>query len=286
MRPRPRRLDPNTVVLLKHIGIGVIVISAVALIVTGVWYGTRLSVFTISNITASGGETIAKEIVAEKVNSTLEGTYLGLVPRRFSLLYPKQEVLEALQTIERIKDVVITKTDNTTLTVTYGEYLPHGLWCQSAPIERCVFLDEHGFAFGQAPTLTGGSFLRVLTIGREVAVGKPVMDESTYLAVQELVDLLAARQWYVAQVEIDHVEDVFFQLVGGGELKIRLEDSPQQIVDNLFVVLTAEEFTHLSPGNFQYIDLRFGEKVFVNEETPQLETGNANTSTTTAGTLE
>ena len=41
---------------------------------------------------------------------------------------------------------------------------------------------------------------------------------------------------------------------------------PEQTVANLETVLTAPAFTDLSPGNFSYIDLRFGNKVFVNEE--------------------
>jgi len=36
-------------------------------------------------------------------------------------------------------------------------------------------------------------------------------------------------------------------------------------VNNLNVVLTSDEFTDIQPGGFQYIDLRFGNKVFVNE---------------------
>ena len=46
------------------------------------------------------------------------------------------------------------------------------------------------------------------------------------------------------------------------------------VVENLLVVLASPEFSHLNPGNFSYIDLRFGEKVFVNEigEVPETET--------------
>jgi hypothetical protein len=61
------------------------------------------------------------------------------------------------------------------------------------------------------------------------------------------------------------VRDAFLHIVDGGELKVTLTQEPQVTVNNLNVVLTSEEFKGVQPGNFQYIDLRFGNKVFVNE---------------------
>jgi hypothetical protein len=38
------------------------------------------------------------------------------------------------------------------------------------------------------------------------------------------------------------------------------------MINNLMAVISSPDFSHLKPGNFQYIDLRYGNKVFVNEE--------------------
>jgi hypothetical protein len=38
-----------------------------------------------------------------------------------------------------------------------------------------------------------------------------------------------------------------------------------ETLSNLETILASGTFTHLKPGNFQYVDLRFGSKVFVNE---------------------
>jgi len=76
-------------------------------------------------------------------------------------------------------------------------------------------------------------------------------------------------------------------VVGGGEFKVTLTQEPEQTVENLLVVLTSEEFQGIEPGSFQYIDLRFGNKVFVNEElaTPN-EDVTSEISTTTEETEE
>jgi hypothetical protein len=76
----------------------------------------------------------------------------------------------------------------------------------------------------------------------------------------------AVPGWYVRLVEVDAVRDAFFTIAGGGEIKATLNESPARTIENLNTILRSEEFSDLEPGNFQYIDLRFGTKVFVNEE--------------------
>lgn len=266
MKPqRYKRLDPNTVVLLKHIGIGVLVISIVVLLLTGVWYGTRLQSLTITEVIASGGETIKHEDVEQAVQGVLDGEYLGFVPRRFAWSYPEQSVFDKVSETERLHNVQVVREGGTKLRVTYDEYVPHALWCQ-ADMEPCIFLDINGYAFAHAPKLSGGTFLRFVTFGRDAVIGATVAEKNTYEKVQELVHLLTERGWFISHVEIDQVGDVFLSVVGGGELKVNLEESPERTVENLSVVLSSDEFKHIQPGNFQYIDLRFGDKVFVNEE--------------------
>lgn len=278
MTPKHQRLNPNTVVLLKHIGMGVVVIGIVALLLTVLWYGTRVPSLTLVDVKASGGETIAHTEVEKLVQDTLEGNYLGFIPRRFAWLYPEQEVIEKVSAQERIYNVQVTRHRGTGLIITYSEYVPHALWCTSITEESCVFLDDQGYAFSHAPQLSGGSFLRFVTSGREAVIGEVPIEKSIFTAAEEVVRLLAEKGWFVSHVEIDQVGDVFLSLVGGGELKIHTEEAPALMVENLLTVLTAPEFEHVEPGNFQYIDLRYGNKVFINEEIDREATTTASTS--------
>ncbi len=283
MRPRRQRLDPNTVQLLKHIGAGVVVIGVVALLVTGVWYGTRISALTITEVVASGGETIEPVLIEQKVQEKLEGTYLGLVPRRFAWLYPEAEIFETVGATERLFNVSVTRESGTKLLITYDEYVPFALWCHQAAVDDCLFINAEGYAFGKAPKLTGGSLLRFVTPGREAVVGEVVAEAQTLSDMQELVQGLENYGWFISQVEIDQVGDVFLQVVGGGELKVSTKTAPAETVENLLVVLSSDEFKDLKPGSFQYVDLRFGEKIFVNEEPLPAE---ESASSTTASTSE
>lgn len=267
-RPRLQKLDTNTLVMLKQIGWGLLVISLALLVLTGIWHGTRLHVLTVDEVLVQGGETINHQQVKEKVLQQLEGQYAGFVPRTFAWTYPKKDIVASLAEIDRIHSIVVARVKSHTLRVSFAEFLPAALWCQTLEAHECVFVDESGLAYSQAPDLTGGSLLRFVHTSREPELSQQLTSEADFLLLKQLAELLADNGWFVSHIEIDKARDAFLHIVDGGEFKVTLTQEPEVTVANLNVVLTSEQFTNIQPGNFQYIDLRFGNKVFVNEEPP------------------
>ncbi len=266
-RNNPFALNPNTKIILRQIGVGFLVLSVVASIIAGVWYGSRAASFTIDSVQVASGETINPELVKQQVETELEGTYFGLIPKRFSLFYPQKAALAAVMEIERVKDVTISETDQKTLKVSFSEHKPHSLWCKTTLGADCLFLNSEGYAFGVAPDLSGGSFMRFITTGREPQLKETLVPSTLqYNNFFDLIDRLSFVGWFVSSIEIDQIGDAFVTIVEGGELKITLAASPSELVDNLRVVLSSPEFSSIAPGSFEYIDLRFGDKVFVQKE--------------------
>ncbi|MCA9363194.1 hypothetical protein KC851_02650 [Candidatus Kaiserbacteria bacterium] len=277
MSSRRQKIRPETKVLLKQIGIGALVFGLLALFITGVWHGTRLPAVTIDEINVYGGETIKHRVIEEIVAAELSGDYLGLIPKRFTWTYPESRIIDSVSAIDRVHSVEVSQTKRA-LSVSFDEYVPYALWCDGdLSSEKCLFLDETGLAFSKAPVLSGGTYLRFVTSGEQMEVGKLVLPFDIFSMVNELVELLAANDWYVSRVELDNVGDAFLTIVGGGELKVTIANPPEEIVDNLRAILASPEFSHLAPGNFQYIDLRFGSKVYINEEpaVPEIETASS-----------
>ena len=258
-------LEPEKILIIKQVLLGLFLFSIVSLLLVGVWYGTRVDSLTIVNVEAVDSETIKAEVVKAKVNEVLSGDYWHFIPRRFSWFYPEEEVIKKLEEIERIKDVHVEKISGTELKVTFSEYLPHALWC-SENNQNCYFIDEKGFAFGRAPELTGESLVRHRKLGEEPQLRTSLISESDFSKIEKFSSLLASSGWYVAEVEVDTVKDVFYILGDGSEIRATLESDPSETFAYFDTLKKSEKFEHLQPGNFQYIDLRFGEKVYVNEE--------------------
>ena len=257
-------MRPETKQLLRNIGIGLGVFLLVGLLLFGVWKGTRAEMVTIQAVEVSGGETISHQAVQAEVERLLEGEYAGFIPRCFTWTYPQSEIEAAVLETPRVKDPVITRTGRV-IKVMFAEYEPVALWCGAYEQGACVFLDEFGYGFAEAPILEGGAFTRYAKVGQPAETGAVFTDTTDFAELRTLVRTLRTLGWPVASIELDQARDAFIQLAGGGELKVSLTLTASQTIDNLQTVLTAEKYSELAPGAFTYIDLRFGNKVFVNE---------------------
>jgi len=264
--------------LLINLSIGLGVFSLLGLILYGVWFGSRSDALTIDQVIVTGGETISHARVQESVKAELEGMYVNFIPRSFAWLYPHDDIVATVSATPRVKDPVVERRKKA-LVVTFAEYEPAALWCDAAESSQCVFLDEKGYGFAAAPDLAGGAYTRYVQIGQSASTSEVFTDASDFAALQELVELLDAAGWPVVSIELDQARDAFVRLVGESELKVSLTLTPAQTFDNLQTIRAAEQYTNLAPGNFAYVDLRFGNKVFVSIEgdpadvaIPELET--------------
>lgn len=271
-RSKQSSLRPETVILMKQITGGVFSILFVVLLVWGVWHVTRLPALTVSTIEVSGGYTISHDEVRTKVASAMVGEYAKLIPKTFTFLLPKQAILASVSSIDKLKDPVFERQSLQSIKVTIDEYIPHALWCEEREGGHCYYVDEAGVAFSTAPPLTGSAFLRYRTLGRTPAQFDTLTDNEQLVVVAELVKEFEQQfNFPVLAVELDVVGDTFFILRGGSEIKVSKRLSAEETVSNLEAVLSAPEFQALQPGDFPYIDLRFGNKVFVSDEWPVAE---------------
>ncbi|MEZ4104443.1 MAG: hypothetical protein R3B60_04115 [Candidatus Paceibacterota bacterium] len=261
-------LAPEQKLIIKQVFFGLVLFFFLGFLIWGIWHLTRLPAMTISKITVFDGETIQAERIENIVDNTLKGDYWRLIPKRFTWFYPEKEVLDNLKQIERIKEVSAKKVSNTEITIEFSEYIPDSLWCDNHnhnDNQKCLFIDNESYAFGLAPSLTGESLLRYRNNGKKPQIGEVLMDEKDFVTTKKFVWLLGQIGWYVSYIEVNQVGDVFYILSGGGELRATLYDDPNEVFSYLKALLASDEFSHLKSDNFKYIDLRFGEKLYVNE---------------------
>jgi cell division septal protein FtsQ len=272
VEPRQRRrvVDPNTRLLIKQIFIGVSAFSTIALLLTGIWYGTRVEALTVNEVVVEGGQTISHSEIKRVAEMSLEGSYLGIVPKRFTWTYPDETIVTAVSELSRVKDPVIERQGKKIL-ITIDEYIPFALWCDEQS-NQCYFIDDTGYAFVEAPILAGSSLYRFVTLGQIPE------KKATIRSADVLAEVLAFARGLendfllpVVRIELDTIGDAFFVLASGGEIKTTLTQTATSLLENLRLVLGTDEFIEFIPREGQYIDLRFGNKVFVNDEMPVVE---------------
>lgn len=261
---KPKPLTPREVMIRRQIMIGLVLVMLIALLLTAIWYVTRIKSLQVTDVEVVGGFTIPQELVRKNALSELSGTYFRLVPKQFVWLYPQTKIVASIESMDRVKQVEVTR-DKQILHIAFEEYQPFALWCESVDSTVCWFVDHQGLAFARAPELTGNAFIRLVT---DVAPAEGVVVAETSF-IDESEDFIAKLEQELG-VFVTHIIrtdelDVEYVVAGGGRIKLSQSIPLSESFNNLKAILRSPDFSHLEPGSFNYIDLRFGDKVFVNE---------------------
>ncbi len=278
VRKKPKISAPRSL-LKKQIIVASILCLVIGSLVIAVWHGTRLESFQVKEIRVVGGFTIAHTAIEDIARRQLVGTYFKLIPKRFTFFYPGKEIENEILRIDRVKSAHVELDDSNNVRIVFKEYKPYALWCADVESQNCVFIDVEGYSFSKAPPLTGSAFVRYVGKNSEPQLAvhyfsKEFIRETKTFSEKLEKELLL----FVTHVHTFGDYDIEYSISGGGKIKVSQTMSMDVSFDNLKTILTSEEFLHLSPGDFQYIDLRFGDKVFVNEVTESTATTTTATS--------
>ena len=253
---------------------GVFKLVLIALVGVLVWYVTRLEFFTIASVEVSGGETISHEEIRARMLDELKGAYFLIIPKRFTYLYPHDRMIEVLEKNQRMHSIVVDRTGRTALSVSFKEYIPYALWCKAeSDPSPCYFLTSDGYAFTEAPELIGGTLVRHSVEGIEEIKEGTVIDVGELHAIDTFIER-AKNELGFRITSLVHTKDsdIQFLVNGGGMIFVAKGKDLTVTFDNVKSVLESKEFKHVKPGNFNYIDARFNNKIFVKEETDSVGT--------------
>lgn len=283
-------LRPETRVLIKQIFIGVGLFLLVGLLLYGIWYSTRLEQVTVSKVEVTGQQTVSEERLLHEINSILdENIVLGLVPNRFTLMYPKQQIASALKAVPRIAEAEIETSNRNLLSVRVVEYVPDALWCNYSKLDNCYFLNDEGVAFAASPRLTGGSFIRYVYQGKDPSSGASLIERQRLEDIDWLMFYLQELfNFYPILIALYEDDRVIYSSADGKQILITLRQEIDETLQYLEVFFGSEEFFHLRTESFEYIDARFGNRIFVKEfpvvEVDDVESGELGTTTITTAT--
>lgn len=260
-RGAPRTKVLGRILLFAAAGAAVLVLSA------GVIYLMRLPSLQIRDVSFSGLEPVEEAAARERIGGILGGAYAALLPRSFYFLADAEEIAAELRAeFPQAKEIEVTKTFPGRLRVEMMRRPFWGIFCatpESTSAPECGYIDPTGFAYETAPQAIGGLILVVESDAERVTVGETVIEP----VVMEQLSLLRDGLPAAAGLE-----------VAGFELRSRVPSEIRARVSDGFTLIFGrdEDFTNTlrvlkrvldgeikdKRGQLDYIDLRFGNKVF------------------------
>lgn len=242
---------------------------AVALVLFGgsVW-AARFPPLAVSGVSVLGAHTIPVADIERTVSDQMSGAYLALFPKSNTVLVPTDAIAAAILTaFPRIRSVDIARPGLNSLAISVHERSPYALWCGASRAAShdptgCYFLDDSGRVFTEAPDFSGDVFFRYFG----VIPGDPI--NATFLAPGEFEEL----DLFVRSTRDMGVRPVALAVLGGPDAELFLEDGSRilfnrtgnlsEVLENLKSVLESDVFRERGTLALDYVDLRFGNKIF------------------------
>jgi len=243
----------------------------------------RLPEVTINKSFVAGNSITATEDIKLIANEHMEGAYLGLVPKASAFFYPKAAIARSINnSFTRIKEVVVNKSDFTTITINVVERTPFALWCGEAysldgeNLGNCYFIDELSYLYAKAPDFTESVFFKYfgeiekISLHKEKApLGASYMGAEDFFGIRPFIE--AFEELGYVPVSLTRVDNKDFELRmdDGAIILFGSEAKLSVLLDNMESILDSDSFRESEGVKVEYIDLRFGNKIyykFIDEE--------------------
>ena len=252
-----------------------------------------LGVFSLDDVKVTGiSDGIISSMQASALMS-LEGKYMGILPKSSKFFYPKDEILYNLQKISpEVETVSVVKAGGNVLDITVKSKTPVAIVCSGYPdfseikdislIEAdCYYIDAHGYIFKKAPLLTGNVYHRYYIpslfdngSSTESIIGKYASSTEEFFGLQK---------FYNDVVKSGIIADAIL-VKGAGEYELYAENQASSSEFNNVTVIyfnddrpLDDELANLvsfwknmtnklknksATTTFDYIDVRYGANIF------------------------
>lgn len=233
----------------------------------------------LTKVKVEGAVVVDPEAVRQVVWQILQTKQFFIWPRDHQLWYPRAEIKAKLeQTFPRILSVKLAVAPERTLHVLLTERSPKLLLCAHQATD-CFFVDETGLAYTKAPRFSPGVFLEWRATTTATSAPLAVADRAVVarlLAAQTLfaraLGQISNQAWQLPQVSSLPDGDLAFTVspryrsATGTNWQILIDGSTPaaDLATNFLIALKTISQAAATSSTFapQYIDLRFGEKVF------------------------
>lgn len=231
-----------------------------------VWL-SHVEFLRISDVQVSGNQTLASSSVVSFVEERLQGTYGGVFPKNNILLYPQDTIAAELAArYPVLKNVEVAAQDFHTIRVSLVEREPKALWCGVVPAspEPCFFIDDEGLIYAQAPQFSEPVYARYFGVLMGSGLPKRYLSQTQFRGLFALVDALAQKEstLHIAHIAVDAEGDVRVAFEKDFTLIFSLQDEGGDIFERYTLARGSEPFAGRDFSEFEYLDLRFGDKLY------------------------
>ncbi|MBP9759965.1 MAG: FtsQ-type POTRA domain-containing protein [Candidatus Pacebacteria bacterium] len=234
----------------------------------------------ISGVTFSTDGSLPETELTKAVQDMLSGSIFGILPKDFVFFVSKKTIEENLRVdFPRIADITVVREGFTQLAVAIHERTPSALWCGDVvPVftqdtlsakeyvtqeqGSCYLVDAGGYLYDHAPVYSDDSFIRYYgSLAHADPIGQVMFAGAEFTEWQGFANLLRESDKPIHAILFVDERDVELYLEHNLRIIVPRTQAKEVTRDRLVATLNSGKVDMTRP--IEYIDARFGAKVFV-----------------------
>ncbi len=224
----------------------------------------------VTSVQVEGAQTVSSSTIEQFAEQELSGGYWFVFARNNIFLYPRQDIATGLlQHYPTLRMAEVHAQDFHTVLVKVAERQPVALWCPSGQVptgESCYYMDEQGLVYAPAPAFSApvyATYQGPVTNGTQPGL-RQYLHAEEFQSLAALVAAFAQKMPDnpIGSVMVDQNNDVRASFKDGFLLIFNLKDDGGDVFDRFGLALASDAFKGKTTADFEYLDLRFGDKLY------------------------
>jgi cell division septal protein FtsQ len=254
----------------------IILIVVAVLIVLGIFlYTIWRPALLISTITVEGVKFGNETLITQTVREVISGKYLYVLPKRNALLLPRRAIARALTEHEKaIDEIDLDLSGLTGLVVQVKEHQPFSRWCRTVVVNEqvvksseCYMMTADGYIFANdqpQPERLAFDIRWYGLLDTDTPRGQQFIIDPPLSEWQQLVSSLATMSLETDSITARGNGEYEATFTTGQRILVNNKQSLERSLSNLRTVLQERaRGSQATTTPFEYVDLRFGSKVYV-----------------------
>ena len=240
-----------------------LILLACVLALTGLVFLMRMQSIQITDVTITGNSSVPTEEIEKKKDAVLGSYFLFVIPKSNIFIFPKRELISDIKENPAVISVAVDKKFFRAMDITVTEQEKEAIYCNSFERTECFYINKDGYLYSK---VEGGVALDQEIIiyleGEQKKITEHVFDSELYGNVVSFIKAAARYGMPVSNVYMKSDGLIEFNTQASARLITSRYDDLEKDFANLIALFDKEVLTKEQLGDIDYIDLRFGNKVF------------------------
>jgi cell division septal protein FtsQ len=231
-------------------------------------YLINLPNIQIKNIDIQGTIFIEKENIEQIVRTQLSEKNFLILPKSNIFLFSKKELYDRLKQDPAIVDVKINKDYFKGIQIAITEQEKRALYCRDESYSDCFYVNTEGMMYSKVDEyVIAEQEIIIISENNNLQIKDTILDQSVYVGLMQFIRSIAQKNIQTAIVYIKNDGRIELKTRTGVLIINSKFDDFKKNFTNFVALFEQGILTEESFNTLEYVDLRFGNKVFYKNKT-------------------